>query len=94
MQARNGFEKEYFKLTNNSMFGKTIEDVPWHINVQLVTDEKKLKKRVAKPTCKFSKIFVGDDDNEEYMVALKMLPPRIILRKPVYTGFTLLYHFQ
>ena len=46
--------------------------------------------RVAKPTYKFSKTVTSDEETEEHLVALNMLRAKIILRKPVYTGFFVL----
>ncbi len=56
-EAKNEFEKDFFKLMNNSVFGKTMENERKRINVKLITDEKKLLRYVSKPTFINSKIF-------------------------------------
>ena len=53
--AKNSF-KDFFKLMNNGIFGKMIDNFHKQVDVRLVTNEKKLDKLTAKPTYVSSKI--------------------------------------
>ena len=62
--AKNSFEKDFFKLMNNSVCGKTMENLRKRCNVELVTDEKRLLKLTSKPT------FVGQKRFDENLVGV------------------------
>ena len=87
-KAENAFEKDFFKLMNNAVFGKTMENVRKHINVELVTSPIKFKKLVKKPTYQRSKTFIEDGDG--CLIAVNHQRKKVVLKKPVYTGFSVL----
>ena len=78
------FEKDFFKLMNNSVFGKTMENIRNRIDVRLVTDEKELEKLVKKPN--FDRINIFTED----LVAVHMKKTTIKLHKPIYLGMSIL----
>ena len=93
--AKNDFEKDFFKLMNNSVFGKTMENIRKRVDVRLVTDEKKLLKLTSKPTYVSSKIF------NENLVAVQKIKETLTLNRPAYVGMcildlskTLMYDFH
>ena len=55
-KAKNNFEKDFYKLMNNSVFGKTMENIRNRVDVKLVNTKEKLSKLVAKPNFKSRKI--------------------------------------
>ena len=82
--SKNDFEKDFVKLMNNSVFGKTMENIRKRVDVRLVTDEKKLLKLTSKPTYVSSKIF---NDN---LVAVHKIKETLTLNRPAYVGMCIL----
>ena len=94
-EAKNSFEKDFFKLMNNSVFGKTMENLRKRQDIRLVTDEEKLSNWASRPSFISSKIF-----NED-LVAIHKIKPTLILDRPAYVGMcildlskTLMYNFH
>jgi len=85
-KAKNNFEKDLYKLMNNSVFGKTMENLRKRVDVKLVrsNEEKKIRKLIYSPSFARSKIF--DDD----LAAIEVHKSRLVLNKPVYVGMSIL----
>ena len=56
-EAKNDFEKDFFKLMNNSVFGKTMENVRNHRDIKLVTTDERRKKIVSESNDHTTKLF-------------------------------------
>ena len=56
-EAKNDFEKYFFKLTNNAVFGKTMENERKHTDVKLVTTDKRKNQLVSEPNYHTRKYF-------------------------------------
>ena len=78
--AKNTFDKDYYKLKNNALFGKTMEDVRKRINYKLVTDEDKLIKLTCSPFFHDRMIITED------IFGVHMLKPKVTLDKPIFVG--------
>ena len=78
--SRNDFDKAFYKLKNNALFGKTMEDVRKRINYKLVTDESKFIKLIRSP------FFHDRDIITEDIVGVHMLKPKVTLDKPIFVG--------
>ena len=74
-QAESDFEKDFFKLMNNSVYGKTMENMRKRTDIKLVNNEKYMKKLCAKPSFKSFKIFNND------LAAVHMAHGKLILNK-------------
>ena len=78
------FEKDFFKLMNNSVFGKTMENIRNRVDVKLVNNRGAAEKLSAKPNFKHCTIF------DENLVAIQMTRTKLTFNKPVYCGMAIL----
>ena len=82
--AANSFEKNFFKLMINSVYGKAIENLRKRINDRLVNNEKDFLKHTSRPTHITYKIF------DKNYAAIHEIKPVLMLNNPIYVGFTVL----
>ena len=82
--AANSFEKDFFKLMNNSVFGKTIENIRKRQNIVLVHNRAKAVKLTSQPNFDRATIF------DENLVAVHMKKTEVYFNKPVYVGQAIL----
>ena len=83
-KAKNEFEKDFFKPMNNSVFGKTMENVRKHRDNKLVTTDEKRSKLVSEPNYHTTKRF------SENLLAIEMKKTKVKMNKPVYLGMSIL----
>ena len=81
-EAKNGFEKNFFKLKNNSVFGKTMENVRKYSDIKLMTTDEKRNKLVLEPNYHITKRF------SENLLAIEMKLKKVKANKPVYLGMS------
>ena len=82
--ATNDFEKDFYKLMNNSVFGKTMENIRRHRNIKLVNNKEEYLKTVMKPNFKPGTL-LGDD-----LMGCEMGKVKVVMNKPVYLGQAIL----
>ena len=82
--ATNDFEKDFFKLMNYSVFGKTMANIRNRVDIKLVKDKKQAKKLSTKPNFNHCTIFSED------LVAIHMKKTKLVFNKPVYLGMCIL----
>ena len=76
-EAKNDFEKDLFKLMNNSVFGKTMENIRKHRDIKLVTTDKKRSKLISEP-------------NSEDFSIIEMKKTKLKMKKPIYLELSIL----
>ena len=82
--AKNNFEKDLFKLMNNSVFGKTMENIRKHRDIKLVTTGKKRSKLVSEPN--YHTINLISED----LSIIEMKKTKVKMNKPIYLELSIL----
>ena len=82
--ASNAFEKDFFKLMNNSVFGKTIENIRKRQNVVIVDNRKLANKLSSKPN--FERVTIFDEN----LIACHMKKTEVYFNKPIFVGQVIL----
>ena len=84
MVAKNDFEKDFYKLMNNSVFGKTMENIRKHRDIKLVNNKEDYLKQVMKPNFKGG-VLMGVD-----LMSCEMGKVKVKMNKPVHLGQAIL----
>ena len=86
MNVKNDFDKDFFKLMNNAVFGKTMENVRKHRDIKLVTNDTKRNKLVSIPNYHTAKWF------SENLLTIEMKKKKTVIKanKPIYLGLAIL----
>ena len=82
--AKNDFEKDFFKLMNNAVFGKTMEIVRKHRDIKLVITDKKRRKVVSEPNYHLMNYITED------LSIIEMKITKVKMNKPIYLGLSIL----
>ena len=82
--AKNDFEKDFFKLMNNAVFGKTMENVRKHRDIKLVTTDQKRSKLVSEPNRHTINLI------SENLSIIEMRITKVKMNKPIYLGLSIL----
>ena len=82
-KVKNDFEKNFFKLMNNAVFGKAMENVRKHRDIKLVTTDKRRNRLVSEPNYHTTKWF-------SEKLAIEMKKTKVKMNKPIYLGLSVL----
>ena len=82
--AKDDFEKDLFKLMNNAVFGKTMENIRKHRDIKLVTTDKKRNKLVSEPNY-HTMNYISED-----LSIIEMNKTKVKMNKPIYLGLSIL----
>ena len=84
MISNNEADKKFFKLMNNSVYGKTIEKLRKRIKIRVVKNIQDFIKYTSRPTCVNWKVFGNN------LAAIHEKKKSLTLNRPIYVGFTVL----
>ena len=82
--AKNDFDKDLYKLINNAVYGKTMENVRKHRIIKFVNNDKKINKLVSEPNYHTTKWF------SENLLVIEMKKTSVKMNKPIYLGLATL----
>ena len=83
-EARNDFEKDFFKLINNAVYGKTMENVSRHRDIKLVTTDRRRNQLASEHNYHTTKYF------SENLMAVEMKKTKVQMHQPIYLGMSIL----
>ena len=83
-KSGNNFEVDFFKLMNNSVFGKTLENIRNRVGIRLISTDKVAQKLAANPNYDCCTIF------DENFIAVHMKKTKLYFNNPVYFGMSIL----
>ena len=83
-KASNDFEKDFFKLMNNAVFGKTMENVRKHTDIKFVKTDYKRNKLVSEPNYHTMKLI------SENLSTIEMKKVKVKMNQPIYLGLSIL----
>ena len=82
-ESKNDFKKDFFKLMNNSVFGKTMENVRKHRDIKLATTDKRRNQLASEPDYHTRKYF-------SKLMAIEIKNTRVKMKKLIYLGMSIL----
>ena len=82
--AKSDFEKDFFKLMNNAVFGKTMENIRKHGDIKLVTTDKRRNESVSEPNYHRMN-YISED-----LSIIEMNKTKVKMNKPIYLGLSIL----
>ena len=78
IEVKTSFDKDFFNLMNNTVLGKTVENVRKHKDIKFVTKERRRNYLISEPSYNITKVFT------EYLLAIEIKNTHVLMNKPVY----------